>query len=129
VPVFQTRQAELVYSQTVLAECMLTLETLEHLLYRNADELVDIGRGSKGTDPLAQIRLFGCRAYIARRSREVVDKLMDLAGARSIFEDNPLQRFWRDVHAMGQHVALNYEAAMRNYGRVLMGLEPDAPFY
>ena len=129
VPVFQIRQAELVYSQTILAECMLTLETLEHLLYRNADELMDFGRGSKETDPLAQIRLFGCRAYIARRSREVVDKLMDLAGSRSIFEDNPLQRFWRDVHAMGQHVALNYEAAMRNYGRVLMGLEPDAQIY
>jgi 3-hydroxy-9,10-secoandrosta-1,3,5(10)-triene-9,17-dione monooxygenase len=30
---------------------------------------------------------------------------------------------------MGQHVALNYEAAMRNYGRVLMGLEPDATIY
>jgi alkylation response protein AidB-like acyl-CoA dehydrogenase len=68
-----------------------------------------------------------CRAYIARRSRKVGEKLMDLAGSRSIFEDNPLQRFWRDVHAMGQHVALNYEAGMRNYGRVLMGLEPVVP--
>lgn len=129
VPQFQKRQAELVYSQTVLAECMLTLETLEQIIYRNADELMDIGRGIKRTDSLTQIRLFGCRAYIARRSREVVDNLMDLAGSRSIFEDNPLQRFWRDVHAMGQHVALNYEAAMRNYGRVLMGLEPDVPLY
>jgi hypothetical protein len=30
---------------------------------------------------------------------------------------------------MGQHVALNYEAGMRNYGRSLMGLEPDTPLY
>jgi 3-hydroxy-9,10-secoandrosta-1,3,5(10)-triene-9,17-dione monooxygenase len=78
---------------------------------------------------LTRIRLFGSRAYIARRSREVLDSLMDLAGSRSIFEDNPLQRFWRDVHVMGQPVALNYEAAMRNYGRVLMGLNPDLTFY
>jgi 3-hydroxy-9,10-secoandrosta-1,3,5(10)-triene-9,17-dione monooxygenase len=129
VPQFQQRQAELVYSQTVLAESMLTLETLEQMLYRNADELMEIGRGTTEIDPLMRIRLFGCRAYIARRSREVVSNLMDLAGSRSIFEDNPLQRFWRDVHVMGQHVALNYEAGMRNYGRVLMDLEPDIPLY
>jgi 3-hydroxy-9,10-secoandrosta-1,3,5(10)-triene-9,17-dione monooxygenase len=128
-PQFQQRQAELVYSQTVLAESMLTLETLEQMLYRNADELMEIGRGATQIDPLTRIRLFGSRAYIARRSREVLDSLMDLAGSRSIFEDNPLQRFWRDVHVMGQHVALNYEAAMRNYGRVLMGLNPDLTFY
>jgi hypothetical protein len=30
---------------------------------------------------------------------------------------------------MAQHVALNYEASMRNYGRVLMGLEPDIALY
>jgi hypothetical protein len=30
---------------------------------------------------------------------------------------------------MGQHVALNHEAGMRNYGRVLMGLDPDVPVY
>lgn len=129
VPQFQKRQAELVYSQTILADCMLTLETLEQMLYHNADELMDIGHGIKRTDPQVQIRLFGCRAFIARRSREVVDNLMDLAGSRSIFENNPLQRFWRDIHTMGQHVALNYEAGMRNYGRLLMGLEPDVPLY
>jgi hypothetical protein len=59
----------------------------------------------------------------------VVDNLVDLAGARSIFESESIQRFWRDLHAMGQHVALNYEAGMRNYGRVLMGLEPDSALF
>ena len=129
VPQFQQRQAELVYSQTVLAESMLMLETLEQMLYRNADELMNIGRGNLAIDPLTPVRLLACRAYIARKSREVLDNLMDLAGSRSIFEDNPMQRLWRDVHVMGQHVALNYEAGMRNYGRVLMGLEPDLPLY
>jgi 3-hydroxy-9,10-secoandrosta-1,3,5(10)-triene-9,17-dione monooxygenase len=51
-----------------------------------------------------------------------------MAGARSIFESEPMQRFWRDVHVMGQHVALNYEAAMRNCGRELMGLESEHIF-
>jgi alkylation response protein AidB-like acyl-CoA dehydrogenase len=128
-PLFQQRQAELVLSQTVLADAMLTLETIEQMLYRNADELMEIGRGERAIDKLGRVRLLASRAYVARRSREVAGNLMDIAGARSIFEDGPLQRFWRDIHVMGQHVALNYEGSMRNYGKVLMGLEPDIPFY
>jgi 3-hydroxy-9,10-secoandrosta-1,3,5(10)-triene-9,17-dione monooxygenase len=128
-PLFQQRQAELVLSQSVLAESMVTLEAIELMLYRYADELMDIGRERRTVDWTTRGRLFAWRAYIARRAREVVGNLVDIAGARAIFEDNPLQRFWRDVHVMGQHVALNHEAAMRNYGRVLMGLEPDAPVH
>jgi alkylation response protein AidB-like acyl-CoA dehydrogenase len=125
----QQRQAELVLSQTVFAESMLTLETLEHLLHRCADELMEVGRSERRLDLVGRVRTFACRAYIARRTREVVDNLVDLAGARSIFESESMQRFWRDLHAMGQHVALNYEAGMRNYGRVLMGLEPDSALF
>jgi 3-hydroxy-9,10-secoandrosta-1,3,5(10)-triene-9,17-dione monooxygenase len=125
----QQRQAELVLSQTVFAESMLTLETIEQLLHRCADELTEVGRGERVLDGVQRVRMFACRAYIARRAREVVDNLVDIAGARSIFESEPIQRFWRDLHAMGQHVALNYEAGMRNYGRVLMGLDPDVTLY
>jgi 3-hydroxy-9,10-secoandrosta-1,3,5(10)-triene-9,17-dione monooxygenase len=128
-PLFQQRQAELVVSQSVLAESMVTLEAIELMLHRYADDLMDIGREKRAVDKATRARLFAWRAYIARRAREVVGNLVDIAGARSIFENDPLQRFWRDVHAMGQHVALNVEAAMRNYGRVLMGLDPDVPIF
>ena len=123
------RQAELVLSQTLFAESMLTLETIEQLLHRCADELTEVGHGERVLDVVERVRLFACRAYIARRAREVVDNLLDIAGARSIFESESIQRFWRDLHATGQHVTLNYEAGLRNYGRVLMGLDPDLASY
>ena len=129
VPLFQQRQTELVLSQSVLAESMVTLEALEQMLYRYADELMDIACEQRTVDRATRAKLFAWRAYIARRAREVVDNLVDLAGARSIFDNDPLQRFWRDVHVMGQHAALNHEAGMRNYGRVLMGLDPDVAVY
>jgi alkylation response protein AidB-like acyl-CoA dehydrogenase len=129
VPLFQQRQAELALSQSVLAESMVTLEALEQMLYRYADELMDIACEQRTVDRATRAKLFAWRAYIARRAREVVDNLVDLAGARSIFDNDPLQRFWRDVHVMGQHAALNHEAGMRNYGRVLMGLDPDVAVY
>lgn len=108
---------------------MVTLEALEWLLHSYADELIEIGRQGLVPDTEGRPRLFAKRAYLARRAREVIANLVDLAGVSSIFENDPLQRFWRDVHVMGQHVALNYEAGMRNYGRSLMGLEPDTTLY
>jgi hypothetical protein len=121
--------AELVFSQSVLAESMVTLEALEQMLYRYADELMEIAHEQRTVDRATRAKLFAWRAYIARRAREVVGNLVDLVGARSIFDNDLLQRFWHDAHVMGQHVALNHEAGMSNYDRVLMGLDPDVPLY
>jgi 3-hydroxy-9,10-secoandrosta-1,3,5(10)-triene-9,17-dione monooxygenase len=130
MPLFQNqRQAELALSQTVLAECTLTLEATELMLYRLADEVMELGRAVRPLDSQTGLRHYAHNAYIARQARRVAGELAEMAGARSIFESDPMQRFWRDVHVMGQHVALNYEAAMRNYGRVLMGLESEHPMF
>lgn len=128
-PLFQQRQAELVMSQTALADSMVMLDMIEHMLYRYADELMEIGGSGRPLDREGRLRMFGWRAAIARQARLVAGNLAELAGARSLFESEPLQRFWRDVHAIGQHVGVNYEAAMRNYGRALMGLAPDIAVY
>ena len=116
-------------SQTTLADSMVILDTLERLLYRYADELMEIGASGRALNREERLRYFAWRAYIARQARQVSANLADIAGARALFESEPLQRFWRDVHAIGQHAGLNYEAGMRNYGRALMGLEPDTPLY
>ncbi len=128
-PLFQQRQAELVLSQVTIAESMVTLEMIEQLTYRYADELMALGNEARLPTKPERARLFAWRSMITRRAREVVSNLVDMAGARSIFTDEPLQRFWRDVHVMGQHVALHYEAGVRTYGRTLMGLEPDTVLY
>ena len=53
-----------------------------------------------------------------------VDLCFDAAGATALFLDHPLQRRHRDVHAVGQHVALAFPG-FETAGRVLLGLEPD----
>jgi hypothetical protein len=62
---------------------------LEGLLYRSADELAAIGRESRVIGKADRTRLFAWRALIPRRSREIVARLVDQAGARAIFEDEP----------------------------------------
>ena len=41
------------------------------------------------------------------------------SGGRAVYESNPLQRHFRDIHAMTQHVAMDLDRAGETYGRLL----------
>lgn len=52
--------------------------------------------------------------------------MYNAGGATSLYDDSPLGRHFRDVHAATQHIGLvphNFEIA----GRVLLGLDPGTP--
>ena len=57
-------------------------------------------------------------------SVRAVDRLMMAAGGRGIFLDNPIQRAWRDVHAIRAHAGNNLEKAALVFGRSEFGLPP-----
>jgi alkylation response protein AidB-like acyl-CoA dehydrogenase len=63
-------------------------------------------------------------AWIARQCTRAVDRLFAAAGAHSIYLDGEAQRVLRDVHAAGQHMALNWDVHASTYGRVMAGLPP-----
>ena len=61
-----------------------------------------------------------------RLAARSIDLLHDAAGMNAVTADDVLDRCWRDVHTMTQHVMLSparYEIA----GRVMLGLDPGAP--
>ena len=41
------------------------------------------------------------------------------SGGKALYETNPLQRHFRDIHAMTQHVAMDLDRAGETYGRLL----------
>jgi len=57
-------------------------------------------------------------------SVKAVDRLFEASGGRGIFLDNPIQRAWRDVHAMRAHAGNNPERAAFVFGRSEFGLPP-----
>jgi indole-3-acetate monooxygenase len=58
---------------------------------------------------------------------QVVDLLYIGAGASSLYVSCPLERAFRDVHAITLHIGV-HPRVMETTGRVLLGLEPDTPF-
>lgn len=83
-----------------------------------------IARAPFDNNVLAHQRLGTVSAV--RLAAQAIDLLHDAAGMSAVTSDSVLERCWRDVHTITQHIVLSparYEIA----GRVLLGLEPGAP--
>jgi hypothetical protein len=64
--------------------------------------------------------------YATKLCVAAMERLYPLGGARFIDLHNPLQRAWRDVHAVSQHIGLVWDIQAINFGAVRLGLDcPD----
>jgi indole-3-acetate monooxygenase len=57
---------------------------------------------------------------------QAVDLMYVAAGASAAYTTCPLERAFRDIHVMTQHIGV-HPRVMHSTGRVLFGLEPDTP--
>jgi 3-hydroxy-9,10-secoandrosta-1,3,5(10)-triene-9,17-dione monooxygenase len=60
--------------------------------------------------------------FAMRMLRNAVDSLVKISGSSGLMEDNPVQRCWRDVHAISSHVVMNWDVPAENFGRMEFGL-------
>ena len=100
------------------------LRAARALLYDTVTDVWDrVDRGERlSTEHRASIRLASTHAV--RTSARVVDRVYDLGGGTSILETSRLQRCFRDVHAVTQHL-ITAPPTLELVGRVLLGVETD----
>jgi alkylation response protein AidB-like acyl-CoA dehydrogenase len=67
--------------------------------------------------------------FVAMVARQVADRLYGVAGGHSLHVSNPLQRYFRDIHAATAHLGLRWEHSAVPYARLLLGLEPGPGYY
>jgi 3-hydroxy-9,10-secoandrosta-1,3,5(10)-triene-9,17-dione monooxygenase len=85
----------------------------------------DIDQQLRTTLPLDEARTVALRRNFTLASRlalRAVDRLFEVAGARGIADSNPIQRFWRDMHAAANHVAWNVEGNYIGAGAHALGM-------
>lgn len=55
-------------------------------------------------------------AYIAQLALRAVERIYLTSGGSANYKSNPLQRFWRDIHAMAVHAAIGWDSNGEAYG-------------
>src|SRR5712671_5285181 len=79
-------------------------------------------RGHIALDQRMTIRL--ASTFAIHTGVEVVDVLYQAAGATAIFNENPFERRFRDIHSVAQQLQ-GRQQHFETVGQHLMGLEPD----
>ena len=118
--------ADFVTLQVHLAEAAAITDSAQAVMLGDCDEAERIvADGDLPTlEQRARYRRDG--AYAATLCTRAVDVLFQATGGGAIYARNPLQRAFRDVHAANAHYVLNWDINGAMYGRVALGLSPDA---
>lgn len=113
--------------QVRLAEAAALVDAAEAIMLRDCEEATRITEAGvvPSLEQKARYRRDG--AYAATQCTRAVDLLFTAAGGGGIYERNPIQRAFRDVHAANAHYVLSWTVNAAIYGRVALGLPPDAP--
>jgi 3-hydroxy-9,10-secoandrosta-1,3,5(10)-triene-9,17-dione monooxygenase len=113
--------------QIHLAEASALADAAEAIVLRDCDEATRITEAGvvPSLEQRARYRRDG--AYAATMCTRAVDLLFTATGGGAIYARNPIQRAFRDVHAANAHYVLTWDVNGAVYGRVALGLPPDAP--
>ncbi len=114
--------------QAEVGECEARLSSSRAFLFAVLGEMWEEAMG--GNEPAfeQQVKLRLAATWAIRNSRDVVAAAYHRAGAAAIFEDNPFERRFRDMHAgsqQGQGRPQHFETV----GQILLGLSPEGRMF
>jgi 3-hydroxy-9,10-secoandrosta-1,3,5(10)-triene-9,17-dione monooxygenase len=109
--------------QLAVADAAALIDTATLHVHRSADAIDAAARDGEPLDVLTRARVRSDIATAVVRCREAVGLLLDVAGASSFAQTNPLQRTWRDMEIISRHGLLNVGLGREIYGRALLGIE------
>jgi indole-3-acetate monooxygenase len=120
------RDNHLIQSRVAQAEARLC--AAHAFLLRSLDEITaEIERtGHITLDQRMDIRL--ASTFAIHQSLQVVDTAYHAAGSTAIFEENPFERRFRDIHTVSQQLQGRQEH-FETVGQYLLGLEPGSTMW
>ena len=118
------RLGERAVVQMQFAEAEATLRAARAFLLDAVGEAwaTATGTGTMSIEQRALVRLAATHA--ALRAAAVVDLMYNAGGGTSIYATSPLQRQFRDVHVLTQHIMVS-PSTLELTGRILLGLDTD----
>lgn len=120
--------AEFPTLQMRVAESSIEVDAARLLIRRDCDVAMARLAVEDHLDDDFVARCRGNKSWAIAHCVKAVDRLMSAAGVRALFQDDPLQRVFRDIHAVEAHFGVNWDACSTAYGRAAFGLDQITPF-
>lgn len=114
-------------AQMDISEASAAVETAWLLLERNCAVLREAGEQARQLTRIESAELKMLQAHAVRSAVSAIDRLFAASGGGALMDSNPLQRIWRDAHAVHAHASQNWATYARNYGSIAAGQEPVIP--
>ncbi len=110
-----------------VAEAKSSIDTAELIMREDCADAMRLAEAGKVPDMETKARFRRNGAFSISLCTGAVDSIFRLSGGGGLYKKNPVQRAFRDAHAIAAHIAFNTDAAGTTYGRVALGLPPDNP--
>ncbi len=114
--------------QSQVAQCDARLRSCRAFIHQTLEEMWDAAERTGDFRPDQHPRLRLASTWAIQQSREVVAQVYSAAGATAIFNENPFERRFRDIHAgsqQGQGRPVHFETV----GQMLLGLPPEGRMF
>ncbi|HTP97489.1 MAG TPA: acyl-CoA dehydrogenase family protein [Burkholderiales bacterium] len=113
--------------QMHIAESSACIDAARLIMRANCDQVQRTAEARQVPDMMTKARYRRDGAFSTELCVRAVDTLFVASGGGGLYEANPIQRAFRDVHAAAAHISMIWDAAATTYGRVALGLSSDNP--
>ena len=123
-----SKVADDLFAQRRLSEAAVEIAAAEADLRDTWKAMTSWAEAGESIPMAARARARWSAANIVQRGVRAVDLLFEASGGRALFLDNPMQRYFRDVHGMRAHALNNPDRASQVFGYAELhpgGTPPD----
>jgi 3-hydroxy-9,10-secoandrosta-1,3,5(10)-triene-9,17-dione monooxygenase len=113
--------------QLRVAEAGSKVDAARLVIRADCNEAERIAKDGRAPTIEEKLRFKRNVAYAMGLCTEAVDTLHALAGANGIYDRYPIQRLFRDQHALAAHIGFSWDAQGAPWGLVAMGGEFSSP--
>ncbi len=107
--------------QLRISESQAEIDAARVLLLHELAEIDRLSREGEELDLERRVRYRRDNSFAAQLACRAVERIHPLIGAAGLADDDPVQRAWRDVHAVANHIGLVWDVQGRLYGAVALG--------